>query len=114
MSNVKIGDLAWWMVSDGPWPVCTIIKRAGQFSQWRDTTGRGWTDIAPPGSTAIAWYCQFPRPVYVGMLPQFNETLLSDYFPIDDRNLKRITGPGADRETDTNETTTESKEDHAA
>lgn len=88
MSNVKTGDLAWWMVDDefGSWPTCTVGKRAfgGEVIQRSD----GPSKVAQVTPGMIVWLCEFPKPVVIGW--KGSEKIYASIVPIIDSYLKKI------------------------
>jgi hypothetical protein len=86
MSNVKTGDIAWWMTDDGPWPVCTVGRQAHGGEIFENSFGRG---MVRNTDNTLAWWCHFPREIELGRTNR-GVLVTGKICPIQDRYLRRI------------------------
>lgn len=87
MSNVKTGDIAFFMINDGNWPTCQVgLQEIG--TEARIQTNQGAITINYSNPLSLRWWCKFPQPIMIN----YNraDPLLCDYLPINDTYLKRI------------------------
>lgn len=92
-TNVQPGDLAFWKVIDGNWPICSVGQRAPGIFVMR-TVG-GLTIHLEQDADTLYWICSFREPVMFGWIGrEGGAKIFSNCFPIADRFLKKITGPG--------------------
>lgn len=98
MSNVKTGDLAWFM-GVTPWVICTVKEQAteGMMFEAFNLRYRSINVYSVYLDSTLVWMVETPEFVDIGL----RKVIVAKRFSAKDSYLKKITGPDVPVEDDT-------------